>query len=1164
MASNRDYQLWDEDYEDPAHWARPGSSEAINHNRQLRRKPSSEDRLIRQKNRRTAADEGDQVAMDRAEIQRQIMRAASFQEKLAWVDRLDAYDREQALRSEAAQGHVHVQNDIAERMAPANLYQLHTASTDWLGDVDTTPSDWHQRVVAEAAVWYAGRPDFVRADREELGIQAQGKANQVAGQYGLHRTAAYRTFMDYVSFLTRTAESENDDGPGGEGSSPSSGSSSTESGSGSAASGANSTTTPAASTPGSTSTATPPSATSTSTPPVVANVHRFAESENDDGGGAEGSGGGSESSSGSGSASSGANGSTSTTPAAGGTNGGSSSSTTSTPPTPSGSSTSTPPPVTAHWRYEAASGLDQIQQVTAPDGVTQKSTPLPAEVFDNFAPDIDPINQGVSGTESSTRNQLIQEIMSGGSHMDGGGAEQVGGHSTADDLSWSPPSGMQKDTAPGWSDGDPGSPEDKDEHNTGFESGSEFSKHVSAVRTGPITLDHYREMFRRAEGKAEGRRGGRTASSTPDAGNVADDLFDSEEDSQAKLDNPALTSRSAAAEKEDEHTESDDLSWSPPSGMQHDSKPPVKHEGAVDYSNHRVENHGNRWHVVGPSGESEGGHHSENAAHEHLDWLKNKAGADPEHIHGGGLGGAGWHQTTRYASYLDEQGKNRSDEDYDPRERYPHSYSRDDIKKALDAHDMDEGSHEKMAGLDGLFHTAASGLDQIDQVVDPNNQVKQTEYPTDVMFPLSGEFGSEYSTHGTGTVSKGQDNPQPNPQHDSQPAPGTASKSAAKSEPYYSYGTPSAVMEASQDAEHFTNRALHSGNAQDHVKAAHEHAHALNTLYDSGHDDALLEAHHKSRMNYHEDRAHKLHMSREARILNKVADMFGASDMPHKILQPVPNNSSTTPERPEQGSKSQGSSDCADPNAKPTFSDNSSHIPAGANSYAEGYSGRDKDHYAPKNVPPSTLKPGEGVTHAGSSKTSHLITTAADRSDPEFVKGYAYATNWKVTLPIVSLGSSSFEAGIYAGLTDTPSVRPHFVEASKARGMSERVTRHAAITQELAKALGVKVASSSMYLDTDAPNTSPSGDGSTPINGRGKPGPLDGKETGSEGPGGPSPYNGANPKGHSVVPGAASTEPAHPTDQLLPQSGYTTPRNVEKASAFRRRVQAALREANKR
>lgn len=64
-------------------------------------------------------------------------------------------------------------------------------------------------------------------------------------------------------------------------------------------------------------------------------------------------------------------------------------------------------------RREGASGLPQIDQVVAPDGVTQQATPLPADVFDTFGPEIHPINQGVSGTEDSNRAPLIQENVGG-------------------------------------------------------------------------------------------------------------------------------------------------------------------------------------------------------------------------------------------------------------------------------------------------------------------------------------------------------------------------------------------------------------------------------------------------------------------------------------------------------------------------------------------------------------------------------------------------------------------------------------------------------------------------------------------------------------------------------------------------------------------------------
>lgn len=74
----------------------------------------------------------------------------------------------------------------------------------------------------------------------------------------------------------------------------------------------------------------------------------------------------------------------------------------------------------------AASGVPQIQQVVAPDGVTVQPTPLPPEVFDNFAPPVNDLNAGVVGTETSDRAPAIQMAVSGG---DGGSPEVPGGHS---------------------------------------------------------------------------------------------------------------------------------------------------------------------------------------------------------------------------------------------------------------------------------------------------------------------------------------------------------------------------------------------------------------------------------------------------------------------------------------------------------------------------------------------------------------------------------------------------------------------------------------------------------------------------------------------------------------------------------------------------------------
>jgi hypothetical protein len=82
-------------------------------------------------------------------------------------------------------------------------------------------------------------------------------------------------------------------------------------------------------------------------------------------------------------------------------------------------------------RTQGASGLDQIQQTTAPDGVSDKPTPLNPQVFDNFAPEVADINAGVTGTETSNAAPAIQQAMSGGANS---APEVPGGHSESGQM----------------------------------------------------------------------------------------------------------------------------------------------------------------------------------------------------------------------------------------------------------------------------------------------------------------------------------------------------------------------------------------------------------------------------------------------------------------------------------------------------------------------------------------------------------------------------------------------------------------------------------------------------------------------------------------------------------------------------------------------------------
>jgi hypothetical protein len=664
------------------------------------RNPSSDDLKVRRRNNRRTAGEtfdGGDVP-NRAELRAALTKAASLAEQARLLDEIAKLDN--ARSASAAQGREmdFTAAVVRETLSPVRVHEHHTAATDWIGYDSEIPADWQNRVIAEAAAWYSRVPDMVKADGDEYAIQAQGKARQFAGQFGIQAQAARQTFTQYVEFL----------------------------------------------------------------------------------------------------------------------------------------------------RTQAASGLDQIQQTIDPNNVP-KTTPLNPEVFDNFAPEVDPINAGTSGTEDSNRNPLLQEIMQGGTGMDPGAPEKPSEHDEQDNLSWNPPEGMQQDSAPP-------------------RTGSLIAAPSVAIGGYGFSMDDFR--------------------------------------------------REAAAKQ------------------------------------------------AGGPGKAEGG-----------------PAAAPK--------------------------------------------ARRTKVKAKEA---------------------ASGLDQIQQTVDPNNQPKTTPIPPEVAFPLDDEFGEEWNTNGTGTA-----------------------------QPTRTVGQ------------------------------------------------------------------------------RKQADMWGASDAPHAVPQPdVANTPATTPASAD--SAGSGAAD-ANANERPTFADNSSHIPPSAQQYAQGYSGVDQVAKVPQNVPPSMA----------SAKVSSLIVTAAERVDPEFKKGYGYASRWTPGTTLVSTGSSSFEAGLYAGISDNPENQREFIAAhasaaAKYPALGMRAAQHRSLTVRIASKNTVATnglyltAGTSTDLNTTAPNTTPAADGSTPINGPGRPGPLDGQQEAAT-PGGPAPYNGAEPFGTPVVPNGAQT-PSSPADALVGGGGMSTTQQVQ--AAFRKRVQSGL------
>jgi hypothetical protein len=303
----------------------------------------------------------------------------------------------------------------------------------------------------------------------------------------------------------------------------------------------------------------------------------------------------------------------------------------------------------------------------------------------------------------------------------------------------------------------------------------------------------------------------------------------------------------------------------------------------------------------------------------------------------------------------------------------------------------------------------------------------------------------------------------------------------------------------------------------------------------------------------------------------KEADMFGNSDAPHAVPQPnVANNPATTP-RPVGGA-SDGKQDASIGNA-PTVSDGTT-----AGDYADGFSsGIAELHENDQHSVPSAMG-GDNGTGLGNPKaavltpkTSALFVTVAAAGNKDFKRAYAYASKWAEGTPLVKQGSPEFEAGLYAGISDNPASQSAWVQAHRKwanKGTQELATRmqlHAAFTRKVAakfskEASGAYLkseAATTTDLDTLDPSASPATDGSTPINGIGQPGPLDGKQDAAA-PGGASPYNGAEPFGQAAVPTGGPNGGGNPADMLVNDIPGGPLDGNARAYAFRRRVQANL------
>lgn len=207
----------------------------------------------------------------------------------------------------------------------------------------------------------------------------------------------------------------------------------------------------------------------------------------------------------------------------------------------------------------------------------------------------------------------------------------------------------------------------------------------------------------------------------------------------------------------------------------------------------------------------------------------------------------------------------------------------------------------------------------------------------------------------------------------------------------------------------------------------------------------------------------------------------------------------------------------------------------------------------PQNV--GSDNPMLNKTHVGGEKDAPEVTNGMEKATAslskqaaaEYRKGARFGRDWQAGQAIVRQGSAEFEAGLYAGITTNAANQQAWLEAhekwgAQDQGISDRIAMHEAFTAAL-----IAEAGSSEDLDTMSPGNNPQPGGMTPLNGPGSTPPMDGGMDPAA-PGGASPYNGAEPFSKPVAPDPGWVNPA---------SG-SMGSDEQKMAAFRQTIAANL------
>lgn len=827
----------------------------------------------------------------------------------------------------------------------------------------------------------------------------------------------------------------------------------------------------------------------------------------------------------------------------------------------------------------AASGLPQVQQ-RVDSFENPQPTPLPTDVFDNFAPPIHPINQGIDGSQTNSLAPGAEEAMAenNGSPAGGRPSEHEEGQDPVSQPYYPPASAKQ------------GS-----HKHAGM---LERAKHAAAQRGHSMTWEPLPQGQDAWSGRCTGCGSAMAVTAAGVVNGSTAHVQACNHRTVAGLDSPSLAIgygynmddylRAEAARKQAENQDlsgwagAPDASKEPEASMQNAgpdegyndylrSKQGRKAGGVAPFV--REAEHGGGWDPDDdgdddstPAGDTDHDYWTENGYPRHPEANDPSRHEGVRHTAPGG----GEHAPYRikkvdggYAVFNDK-GERKNDE---PK---THAQARE-FQKALYKNvpgarqSAEEDERKKAASR----KQGASGLDQVQQVEDSFENPKPTSLPTDVMFPITQPWpeeiadydkGGETQRGGTGTPSRhesarkqadmygGGDAPHQVPGGETPVANSPATTPPRADGGDYAKGV--AEGQADRAAGERPSFADNSSKVSDYVRGYVEGYGGAQAPSGPPDVPGSMGGDNGQGRNFAEIQART-----ENPMLN-MASRKTADGVSEKKRQRAEEEGDTLP-------------------GTDKFPiENKQDLQNAKHDIGRTNEPKDKVRRYINERARELGAPGLGKS---SMRVSAALVTKDISGDKDFQRGYAFASRWRSGQQIPAMGSAGEEAGIYAGITDNPGaqgawVREHRKLASQHSELTTRLRQHRLVTANYAKrhedalVRGLYVqAATSLDLDTMSPTVSPSPQGATPSEGPGTVPPLRGAPGTPAAPGGAAPYNGTEPFGSPVVPDPMM-DPGAIDQPESPDAVNVGPVNVTGDSsllsknpqtmAFRRKVQA--------